>query len=332
MQKCSHTHLHRSDPNEASDRDRSSEKNNEGKPRENTLYMLKLCRNTELFRNIMNDSVQDLLWLVDIQHIHTHTASMLCYASFKSLGLSFWHCTFRCHQRRCICVTFFFSSSVRYLVNRTMNAGMYAFTMAWSTEQMQTQSDVFWDILRIHQWYTTIVFEWSMTKKNIYPEKNTPTLKQFKFVFEKDLFILYLPFLTKSPWILTILSHTNALNAKAFSEWNIVCVTSTKFCLCNTFDGQKINEQNWNMNKTIFEIYCARFILITMQITQQTMPICWKSMRCCPCPCPFWKVLKLNGYELNVTKGNFQLFPSFMFRSTSPCSVPPIHNLVCFKC
>lgn len=222
MQKCSHTHLHRSDPNEASDRDRSSEKNNEGKPRENTLYMLKLCRNTELFRNIMNDSVQDLLWLVDIQHIHTHTASMLCYASFKSLGLSFWHCTFRCHQRRCICVTFFFSSSVRYLVNRTMNAGMYAFTMAWSTEQMQTQSDVFWDILRIHQWYTTIVFEWSMTKKNIYPEKNTPTLKQFKFVFEKDLFILYLPFLTKSPWILTIiLSHTNALNAKAFSEWNI---------------------------------------------------------------------------------------------------------------
>lgn len=283
----------------------------------------------------MNDSVQDLLWLVDIQHIHTHTASMLCYASFKSLGLSFWHCTFRCHQRRCICVTFFFSSSVRYLVNRTMNAGMYAFTMAWSTEQMQTQSDVFWDILRIHQWYTTIVFEWSMTKKKTFIPKRTHQLWNNPSLYLKKTYLFCIcrfsqNHLESSPFSLIPTHSTQKLFLnEIFPE---VCVTSTKFCLCNTFDGQKINEQNWNMNKTIFEIYCARFILITMQITQQTMPICWKSIRCCPCPCPFWKVLKLNGYELNVTKGNFQLFPSFMFRSTSPCSVPSIHNLVCFKC
>lgn len=46
------------------------------------------------------------------------------------------------------------------------------------------------------------------------PKMNTSTLKQFNFVFEKDLFILYLPFARKSPGISYILYkciHTDTL-------------------------------------------------------------------------------------------------------------------------
>lgn len=68
MQKCSHTHLHHTfDLYEV--KEEKKKKTQKKTTRKYTLYMLKLCRNSKLLQNIMNDSLRDLLWLVDIQLI-----------------------------------------------------------------------------------------------------------------------------------------------------------------------------------------------------------------------------------------------------------------------
>lgn len=186
--------------------------------------------------------------------------------------------------------------------------------MAWSTEQLQTESDVFWDILRIHQWYTQ-----QLCLNGAWPEKKIVSQKRAQHqlwnnpkLYLKKTYLFCICRFSRNPLFAYERTH-----AKAFRTFFQLYVPHQPIFFGQHFCWPKIN-------KIKFGIWTKQSLKFTVVQDFYLLPSRWLNKQCLfvikpfnGCPCPFWRII-LSLADMN-----------WMTKEIPNCPKDPVH-LLCF--